>query len=101
MKGVNLVTAGAACAGLLMNYFGDILIWGVTTPLFALAVLNTGVVPRWIGWVGLVSAFFAGWLGLLSPVSSIVEGHQHDRLLRLLPLPGEPRRRASAQARPG
>ena len=74
MKGVNLVTAGAACAGLLMNYFGDILIWGVTTPLFALAVLNTGVVPRWIGWVGLVSAFFAGWLGLLSPVSSIVEG---------------------------
>ena len=59
---------------LLMNYFGDILIWGVTTPLFALAVLRTGAAPRWIGWVGLVSAFFAGWLGLLSPVSSVVEG---------------------------
>lgn len=58
----------------LMNYFGDILIWGVTTPLFALAVLRTGAAPRWIGWVGLVSAFFAGWLGLLSPVSSLVEG---------------------------
>jgi len=59
---------------LLLNYFGDILIWGVTTPLFALAVLRTGAAPRWIGWVGLVAAFFAGWLGLLSPVSSLVEG---------------------------
>lgn len=59
---------------LLMNYFGDILIWGVTTPMFAIAVLKTSAAPRWIGWVGLVAAFFAGWLGLLSPVSSIVEG---------------------------
>ena len=59
---------------LLMNYFGDILIWGVTTPLFALAVLKTGAAPKWVGWVGLVSAFFAGWLGLLSPVSSVIEG---------------------------
>jgi hypothetical protein len=58
---------------LLMNYFGDILVWGVTTPLFAIAILKTSAVPRWIGWVGLVSAFFAGWLGLLSPVSSIAE----------------------------
>ena len=31
---------------LLLNYFGDILIWGVTTPLFALAVLRTGAAPR-------------------------------------------------------
>jgi Domain of unknown function (DUF4386) len=59
---------------LLMNYFGDILVWGVTTPLFAIAILKTSVAPRWIGWVGIVSAFFGGWLGLLSPLSSIVEG---------------------------
>ena len=59
---------------LLMNYFGDILIWGVTTPLFAIAVLKTSAVPRWIGWVGIVTAVFAGWLYLLSPVSSIVDG---------------------------
>jgi hypothetical protein len=59
---------------LLMNYFGDILVWGVTTPLFAIAVLRTSAVPRWIGWVGIVSAVFAGWLGLLSPVSSVVDG---------------------------
>jgi hypothetical protein len=58
---------------LLMNYFGDIFVWGVTTPLFAIAVLKTRVVPRWIGWVGMVAALFAGWLGLLSPISTIVE----------------------------
>jgi hypothetical protein len=59
---------------LLMNYFGDILVWSVATPLFAVAILKTSAAPRWIGWVGLVSAFFAGWLGLLSPLSSVVEG---------------------------
>jgi hypothetical protein len=59
---------------LLMNYFGDILLWGVTVPLYAFAILRTNVVPKWIGWVGLVSAFFGGWLGLLSPVWSIAEG---------------------------
>ena len=59
---------------LLMNYFGDILVWGVTTPLFAIAVLRTSAVPRWIGWLGIVVAVFAGWLGLLSPVSSVIEG---------------------------
>lgn len=59
---------------LLMNYFGDILVWGVTTPLYAFAVLRTKVAPAWVGWIGLVSAFFAGWLGLLSPVSSLFDG---------------------------
>ena len=58
----------------LMNYFGDILVWGVTTPLFAIAVLKTSAAPRWIGWVGIASAVFAGWLGILAPLSSIVDG---------------------------
>jgi Domain of unknown function (DUF4386) len=70
--GVTFDTLAQFC--LLMNYFGDILVWGVTTPLFAIAVLKTKAVPRWIGWVGIVSAVFAGWLGLLSPVSSVIEG---------------------------
>jgi hypothetical protein len=59
---------------LLTNYFGDILVWGVTTPLFAVAILKTRAAPRWIGWVGLVAAFFAGWLGLLAPVWGVAEG---------------------------
>jgi hypothetical protein len=59
---------------LLMNYLGDVLIWAVTTPLFALALLKTRAAPAWIGWVGMVSAVFAGWLGLFSPLSDTVEG---------------------------
>jgi len=59
---------------LLMNYFGDILVWGVTVPIFAFAILTTRVVPRWIGWVGLVAAVFAGWLGIFAPISSVIEG---------------------------
>ena len=59
---------------LLLNYFGDILIWGVTTPLFAWAVLKSRWLPRWVGWIGIVTAVFAGWLGLLSPLSSVIEG---------------------------
>lgn len=69
--GVTFDTFARFC--LLMNYFGDILVWGVTTPLFAIAVLKTRAVPRWIGWVGMISAVFAGWLGLLAPVSSLFE----------------------------
>jgi hypothetical protein len=59
---------------LLMNYFGDVLVWGVTVPIFAFAILTTRVVPRWIGWVGLVSAVFAGWLGIFAPISDLIEG---------------------------
>jgi hypothetical protein len=32
------------------------------------------VVPRWIGWLALVVAVFAGWLSLLGPASSVIEG---------------------------
>jgi len=58
----------------LTNYFGNALGWGVAVPLYALAILKTSALPRWIGWLGLVVAFFAGWLGLLAPAVGIVEG---------------------------
>ena len=58
----------------ILNYVGNFLGWGVAIPLYALAVLKTSVVPRWIGWLGLVVAVFAGWLALLAPASSIFEG---------------------------
>jgi hypothetical protein len=58
----------------LTNYFGNALGWGVTVPLYAIAILKTSALPRWIGWLGLVVAFFAGWLGLLAPASAVVEG---------------------------
>ena len=43
-------------------------------PLYAIAILKTSALPRWIGWLGLVVAVFAGWLGLLAPASDVVEG---------------------------
>jgi hypothetical protein len=63
-----------ASASLLTNYVGNALGWGVAVPLYAFAILRTSVLPRWIGWLGLVVAVFAGWLGLLGPASSVIEG---------------------------
>jgi Domain of unknown function (DUF4386) len=58
----------------LANYFGDMLLWSVVTPLYAYAILKTRLLPRWIGWVGMVAAVFAGWLGIFSPLSSLIDG---------------------------
>lgn len=63
-----------ASVSLLTNYVGNALAWGVTVPLYAVAILTTRVLPRWIGWLGMVVAVFGGWLGLLSPASSVIEG---------------------------
>jgi hypothetical protein len=59
---------------LALNYTGDVLLWGVVVPMYAWAALRTRAVPRWIGWLGFVTAFFAGWLGALGPASSIIDG---------------------------
>jgi hypothetical protein len=59
---------------LLTNYVGNALGWGVAVPLYAIAILKTTALPRWIGWVGLVASVFAGWLGLLAPAWSVLEG---------------------------
>lgn len=65
-------TFASAC--LVLNYFGNVFNWAVATPIYALAILQTGAVPRWIGYVGLVAAVFAGWLGLFAPLSGLIEG---------------------------
>jgi hypothetical protein len=65
-------TFASAC--LLLNYFGNVFNWAVATPLYAIAILKTGAVARWIGYVGLVAALFAGWLGLFAPLSGVIEG---------------------------
>ncbi len=48
--------------------------FGVVVPLYAVAILTTRVLPRWIGWPGLLVGALAGWLGLLSPASSVIAG---------------------------
>ena len=63
-----------AIVSLVLNYTGNWLGWGVAVPLFAVAILKTSFLPRWIGWTGIVVAVFAGWLGLLGPASSAIEG---------------------------
>lgn len=63
-----------AATALVTNSAGNFLGWGVAVPMFAAAILSTRALPRWIGWLGLVVGFLAGWLGLLSPVSGVIEG---------------------------
>jgi hypothetical protein len=56
------------------NAAGNFLGWGVALPLYALAILATRALPRWIGWLGLLVAVLAGWLGQLSPLSDVIDG---------------------------
>jgi len=63
-----------AATALVTNSAGNFLGWGVAVPMFALAILSTRALPRWIGWLGLVVGVLAGWLGLLSPASGVIEG---------------------------
>ncbi len=57
----------------VINYTGDVLAWGVAVPLFAVAILKTSVVPRWIGWLGIFVGVFAGLATLLRPASNVIE----------------------------
>ena len=59
---------------LLTNYVGNALNWGVVVPLYGFAILTTRAVPRWIGWLALFVGALGGWIGLLGPASSVIEG---------------------------
>jgi hypothetical protein len=61
-----------AGTALVTNAAGNFLGWGVVVPLYAVAILTTRALPRWIGWLGLLVGVLAGWLGLLSPASSVI-----------------------------
>jgi hypothetical protein len=63
-----------AVLALVLNYAGDVVLWGVVVPMYAYAALKTRVVGRWIGWLGFVVAFFAGWLGAFAPASDVIDG---------------------------
>jgi LytS/YehU family sensor histidine kinase len=54
------------------NAAGNFLGFGVVVPLYAVAIVTTRALPRWIGWLGLLIGALAGWLGLLSPASSVI-----------------------------
>jgi len=61
-----------ASIALVTNSAGNFLGFGVVVPLYAVAILTTRALPRWIGWLGLLVGALAGWLGLLSPASSVI-----------------------------
>jgi hypothetical protein len=63
-----------AATALVTNAAGNFLGWGVVTPLYAVAILTTRALPRWIGWLGLAVGLLAGWLGLFSPASEVIAG---------------------------
>jgi Domain of unknown function (DUF4386) len=56
-----------------VNYTGDVVLWGVVVPLYAIAVLKTSVVPRWIGWLGIGVGVFAGLGDALTPAWSAID----------------------------
>jgi hypothetical protein len=61
-----------AAIALVTNAAGNFLGFGVVVPLYAVAILTTRALPRWIGWLGLLVGALAGWLGRLSPASSVI-----------------------------
>jgi hypothetical protein len=61
-----------AAIALVTNAAGNFLGWGIVVPLYAVDILTTRALPRWIGWLGLLVGLLAGWLGLLSPASSVI-----------------------------
>jgi hypothetical protein len=63
-----------AATALVTNSAGNFLGWGVAVPMFAVAILKTRLLPRWIGWLGILVGVLAGWLGLLVPLAEVFEG---------------------------
>lgn len=62
-----------AALALVVNYTGDVVLWGVVVPMYAVAILKTSVLPRWLGWLAVGVGIFAGLGEALSPASSVLE----------------------------
>ena len=59
--------------GILANLVGNVLFVGIGVLLFSVAIIRTSVVPKWIGWLGVLVALVGGWLPLLGPAFSVLE----------------------------
>jgi hypothetical protein len=72
-ESLGVTTDTLASTALVLNYVGDVILWGLVVPLYSWAVLKTGLLPRWIGWLGILTAVFAGWIGAAAPASQQLE----------------------------
>ncbi len=56
----------------LARFVGDAISSGIGVLVFSILILRSGIMSKWIGWLGLVVAL-AAWLGLLTPVAEVFE----------------------------
>ncbi|MDP6822192.1 MAG: DUF4386 family protein [Dehalococcoidia bacterium] len=70
--GSNLLVLGDTLMtmSLVIRVVGDALGLGIGILLFSIAILKTGLAPKWIGWLGLIAAL-GGWLGLFVSTSEV------------------------------
>ena len=59
--------------GILADLVANVLIIGIGVLLFSVAVIRTSIIPKWIGWLGVLAAVVGGWLSLLGPAFSVIE----------------------------
>ena len=52
----------------LVDSFSHVLFWGIGVGLFAWASFKAAVVPKWVGWVGLLAALLVGGGGAFESV---------------------------------
>lgn len=68
----DLISVGNALmtSSLIIRLVGDAVGLGIGILLFSIAILKTDLAPKWLGWLGLLSAL-GGWLGLFVSISDI------------------------------
>jgi hypothetical protein len=57
----------------VLNYTGDVVLWGVVVPMYAVAIRKTDLVQRWIGWLAFGAWIFAGIGEALSPAFDVID----------------------------
>jgi hypothetical protein len=58
----------------VLNYTGDVILSGAVVLMYAIAIRRTGFIQRWVAWLAIVVAIFAGLGEALSPASNVIEG---------------------------
>jgi hypothetical protein len=73
---VSLLAFGGTMNALKETLFtlGQMLGFGLGLLLFGVALLRSGTMPRWLGWLALVPAILIGWVATLMKISGVPLG---------------------------